>query len=74
MPVLSPCLGSSVTSAGPAGGLAWSLWAKKGIVDPYGIEQGGVVLNGRWYGLCGLPGWLVSTNQGNGSWGPGAGN
>jgi hypothetical protein len=33
----------------------WSLWAKNGIPDPYGIEQGGVVLNGSWYGLCGMP-------------------
>jgi hypothetical protein len=28
---------------------------KNGIPDPYGIEQGGVVLNGSWYGLCGMP-------------------
>jgi len=47
--------GSVRVAAGSAGGLAWSLWAKRGIPDPYGIEQGGVVLNGRWYGLCGMP-------------------
>jgi DNA-binding beta-propeller fold protein YncE len=42
-------------SARVASGAGWSLWAKRGIPDPYGIEQGGVVLNGRWYGLCGAP-------------------
>ena len=47
--------GSVRAASGSAGGLAWSLWAKSGIPDPYGIEQGGVVLNGRWYGLCGMP-------------------
>jgi DNA-binding beta-propeller fold protein YncE len=47
--------GSERVARGSAGGRAWSLWAKKGIADPYGIEQGGVVLNGRWYGLCGMP-------------------
>ena len=39
-------------TAGRAGTQAWSLWASKGVVDPYGIEQGGLVLNGRWYPLC----------------------
>ena len=47
--------GSVRVAAGSAGGLGWSLWAKKGIADPYGIEQGGMVLNGRWYGLCSAP-------------------
>lgn len=40
---------------GSADGLRWSVWAKKGITDPYAIEQGGMVLNGRWYGLCQQP-------------------
>jgi hypothetical protein len=60
-------------ASGSADGVGWSLWAKGGIPDPYGIEQGGVVLNGRWYGLCGTPlsaGPLVSTILGNGTWGP----
>jgi hypothetical protein len=47
--------GSVRVASGSADGAGWSLWAKKGIPDPYGIEQGGVVLNGRWYGLCGMP-------------------
>lgn len=47
--------GSLRVASGSADGAGWSLWAKNGIPDPYGIEQGGVVLNGRWYGLCGMP-------------------
>jgi DNA-binding beta-propeller fold protein YncE len=47
--------GSVRVASGSADGAGWSLWAKNGIPDPYGIEQGGVVLNGRWYGLCGTP-------------------
>jgi DNA-binding beta-propeller fold protein YncE len=39
-------------AAGSAGGRPWSLWAKRGVPDPNGIEQGGLVLNGRWYALC----------------------
>lgn len=44
--------GSVRVAAGKVDGLPWSLWAKKGVRDPFGIEQGGVVVNGRWYGLC----------------------
>ena len=52
----APLIRGSVRAAsGSAAGAGWSLWAKRGIPDPYGIEQGGVVLNGRWYGLCGMP-------------------
>jgi hypothetical protein len=47
--------GSVRVASGSADGAGWSLWAKSAIPDPYGIEQGGVVLNGRWYGLCGMP-------------------
>lgn len=47
--------GSVRVASGSADGAGWSLWAKGGIPDPYGIEQGGVVLNGSWYGLCGMP-------------------
>jgi DNA-binding beta-propeller fold protein YncE len=47
--------GSVRVASGSADGAGWSLWAKNGIPDPYGIEQGGVVMNGRWYGLCGMP-------------------
>jgi DNA-binding beta-propeller fold protein YncE len=47
--------GSVRVASGSADGAGWSLRAKGGIPDPYGIEQGGVVLNGSWYGLCGMP-------------------
>jgi DNA-binding beta-propeller fold protein YncE len=48
-----PLASTSVrVASGTAGTQAWSLWARKGVVDPYGIEQGGLVLNGRWYPLC----------------------
>jgi DNA-binding beta-propeller fold protein YncE len=39
-------------ASGTAGSQRWTLWARKGVADPYGIEQGGLVLNGRWYPLC----------------------
>jgi DNA-binding beta-propeller fold protein YncE len=39
-------------AAGSVGGRTWSLWARKGIADPDGIEEGGLVLGGRWYALC----------------------
>lgn len=42
-------------ASGSTDGLRWSVWAKQGIIDPYAIEQGGMVLNGRWYGLCQHP-------------------
>jgi DNA-binding beta-propeller fold protein YncE len=48
-----PLASTSVrVASGTAGTQAWSLWARKGVVAPYGIEQGGLVLNGRWYPLC----------------------
>ena len=43
---------SALVALGKAGSQDWSLWARKGVVDPYGVEQGGLVLNGRWYSLC----------------------
>jgi DNA-binding beta-propeller fold protein YncE len=46
---------SVLVASGSAGGHRWSVWARKGTIDPYGIEQGGVVVNGRWYALCDQP-------------------
>jgi hypothetical protein len=51
-PAGPPASTSVRVASGTAGTQAWSLWARKGVVDPYGIEQGGLVLNGRWYPLC----------------------
>jgi YVTN family beta-propeller protein len=39
-------------ASGSAGGRAWSLWGKKGVGKQLGLEDGGLVLGGRWYGLC----------------------
>jgi hypothetical protein len=41
-------------AAGTIGGQAWSLWSKKGMQGVDGIKNGGLVLSGRWYGLCPL--------------------
>jgi DNA-binding beta-propeller fold protein YncE len=41
--------------AGTVGGENWSVWARKDVFDPNGIEQGGLVLGGRWYALCSAP-------------------
>jgi hypothetical protein len=44
---------SSVRVAtGTAGGLPWSLWASRGSPGVVSVEQGGLVVNGRWYGMC----------------------
>jgi YVTN family beta-propeller protein len=51
-PAGPPARTSVRVASGAAGRQAWSLWAKKGVADPYGIELGGLVLNGRWYPLC----------------------
>jgi uncharacterized membrane protein len=39
-------------ASGSAGGRGWSLWVKKGATGVGGVENGGLVLGGRWYGLC----------------------
>jgi hypothetical protein len=39
-------------ASGSVGGQAWSLWSRKGVAGVTGIEDGGLVLGGRWYGLC----------------------
>jgi hypothetical protein len=39
-------------ASGQVGGQPWSLWSEKGVTGVDGIENGGLVLGGRWYGLC----------------------
>jgi hypothetical protein len=43
--------GTEVAS-GTVAGQAWTLWAKKGESGARGIEDGGLVIGGRAYGLC----------------------
>lgn len=51
-----PFLPSSVRVAGGSiGGQAWSLRALSGVAAPDGIEEGGLVVGGRWYALCSGP-------------------
>jgi hypothetical protein len=51
-----PFLASSVRVAeGSIDGQAWSLRARRGVAAPDGIEQGGLVIGGRWYALCSGP-------------------
>jgi hypothetical protein len=45
--------GSEVrVASGQADGQPWSLWSQKGVAGVDGIENGGLVFAGRWYGLC----------------------
>jgi DNA-binding beta-propeller fold protein YncE len=37
---------------GSVAGRAWSLWAEKGVAEPRALENGGLDLSGRWYGMC----------------------
>jgi YVTN family beta-propeller protein len=49
----APLTGSEVkVAAGLVGGQPWSLWAERGVAGVAGIENGGLVLSSRWYGLC----------------------
>jgi DNA-binding beta-propeller fold protein YncE len=43
---------SREVASGSVGGQPWSLWAKQGVTGVNAIEDGGLVLGGRWYGLC----------------------
>jgi hypothetical protein len=43
--------GTQVAS-GTVDGLAWSLWSRRGEKGATGLEDGGLVLGGREYGLC----------------------
>ncbi len=47
-------LESSATevASGTVNGYAWSLWSTKGQSGAAGLENGGLVVNGREYGLC----------------------
>jgi hypothetical protein len=43
-------------ASGTVAGHPWSVWVKKGLSEPTALEDGGLVLSGRWYGMCaGLP-------------------
>jgi O-antigen ligase len=42
----------SEVASGTVGGEEWSLWSAKGQSGANGIEDGGLVLGGRAYGLC----------------------
>ena len=44
--------GASRVAAGSIGGRAWSLWAAGGTAGVGSVENGGLVIGGRWYGLC----------------------
>jgi YVTN family beta-propeller protein len=48
-------------ASGSVAGQSWSVWAKKGMSEPRALEDGGVVMNGRWYGLCAGPPNLFET-------------
>ncbi|MBV9447608.1 MAG: hypothetical protein JO345_17125 [Streptosporangiaceae bacterium] len=39
-------------ASGTSGGQAWTLWSQKGETGARGIEDGGLIINGRAYGLC----------------------
>jgi hypothetical protein len=39
-------------ASGMVGGQSWSLWAQRGASGVAGVENGGLVLGGRWYGRC----------------------
>ena len=51
---LATALTSTATevASGTTGGQAWTLWSKKGKTGAQGIEDGGLVIGGRAYGLC----------------------
>jgi hypothetical protein len=44
--------GETEVTSGTVGGISWSLWAADGQSGVVGIEQGGFVLGGLWYGMC----------------------
>jgi hypothetical protein len=39
-------------ASGTVAGHPWSVWAEKGMREPTALEDGGLVLSGRWYGMC----------------------
>ena len=45
---------ASEVAHGSLPGLKWSVWVKKGLSEPAALEQGGLVLSGRWYAMCQL--------------------
>ena len=51
-PASTATSGEVRVAAGRLDGRPWSLWAEKGIDGVGGIENGGLDLAGRWYGMC----------------------
>ncbi len=45
-------------ASGSVAGQSWSVWVRKGLPEPTALERGGLVLSGRWYGMCQLSGFL----------------
>jgi hypothetical protein len=45
-------------ASGSVAGQSWSMWVKKGLSEPTALEQGGLVLSGRWFGMCQLSRFL----------------
>jgi hypothetical protein len=39
-------------ASGTVVGHSWSVWVEKGMSEPAALENGGIVLSGRWYGMC----------------------
>jgi hypothetical protein len=39
-------------ASGISAGHSWTVWVKKGLSEPAALEDGGLVLSGRWYGMC----------------------
>ena len=54
-PAGHPVSASVRVASGSVGDLSWTLWATKEVSDPNAIEQGGLVIDDRWYPLCSRP-------------------
>ena len=44
--------GARQVGSGTVDGVGWTLWSKNGQTGANGLEDGGLVVNGRAYGLC----------------------
>jgi hypothetical protein len=52
MPAGPPTSSSTEVASGTVTGHSWSLWAAHDETGVSAIEQGGFVLDGRWYSMC----------------------